>query len=130
MQERFSGSVKVRYLRREPVIEALRAIAQKLIDEDPRVEKVVLFGSLVTGRQTPRSDADICVILREEDQRRPMDRIPEFLGFFLKTPVPVDLLVYTRDEVEERLREGNRFLAEIVEKGMTLAKAKRTSTAL
>lgn len=121
MQPPSSSSVSVRFLDGPKVIQELRRMAQALVAADARVEQVILFGSLAKGNYSPRSDADICIILRGPDQRRPMDRIPEFLGHFLRAPVPVDLLVYTRAEVEQRLREGNRFVAEVVEQGVALA---------
>jgi len=91
------------------------------VAEDPRVESVVLFGSLAKGNYTARSDADICIILKNDDPRRPTDRIPQYLAAFSGAPVPVDVLVYTRAEVERMRREGRRFVQEALDQGITLA---------
>lgn len=122
MQQLSSSSVSVRFLDGPKIIEALRKRVEKLAADDPRVESVILFGSLAKGNYTPRSDADICIILRGDDPRRPMDRVPEFLDYFLRAPVPVDVLVYTQAEVERMRREGRRFVREVLEQGMTLAR--------
>lgn len=96
-------------------------LACKLIARDLRIEQVILFGSLARGDYTARSDADICVILRGDDPRRSMDRIPEYLAAFSGAPVPVDVLVYTRAEVERMRREGRQFVRDILKQGITLA---------
>lgn len=121
MQKRSSGSVTVWFLDGPKVVEELRRIAQELIASDSRVEEVILFGSLAKGNYTPRSDADLCIILQGPDDHRPMDRVADFQAYFTRTPVPVDLLVYTREEVEQMRREGRRFVVEALEKGVTLA---------
>ena len=45
----------------------------------PALRRVILFGSLVAGIPTPRSDADLLVVLSESDHREPRDRVPEVL---------------------------------------------------
>ena len=40
------------------------------------------------------------------------DRLDEFILEFSNGPVPVDVLVYTRPEIETALKEGNRFLTD------------------
>ena len=103
------------------VVEELRTLASKLVADDLRIEQVILFGSLAKGNYTPRSDADICIILHDDDPHRPMDRIPQYLAAFSGAPVPVDVLVYTRAEVERMLGEGRRFVREALKEGITLA---------
>jgi predicted nucleotidyltransferase len=63
------------------------------------IERVILFGSLVAGIPTPRSDADLLVILRESDRANPRDRIPEILQAMSPAPCPLDLFVATKNEV-------------------------------
>lgn len=98
-------------------------MAQRLVAQDARVEQVILFGSLAKGNYGARSDADLCIILRGDDPRRMIDRGPEFRGAFAGAPVPIDLLVYTRAEMERMRQEGSRFAAEVLERGVTLAAA-------
>lgn len=96
-------------------------MARQLVAQDPRVEEVRLFGSLAKGNYTPRSDADICIILGGDDPRRMIDRIPEFRESFRGAPVPVDILVYTRAEMDQMRQEGRRFARELAEHSIVLA---------
>ena len=121
MQKRSLDSVEVWFLDGAKVVEELRALASELVAKDLRIEQVILFGSLAKGNYTPRSDADICIVLQGSDDRRPPDRIPEYLAAFSGAPVPVDVLVYTKSEVERMWREGRRFVREALEEGITLA---------
>lgn len=120
MRKRSYGSVTVWSLDREKVLEALRAKAEELLALDARVQEVILFGSLARGNYTPSSDADVCVVL-SEDSRRQMDRIPEFLVRFTAVGIPVDVLVYTREEIERMRRDGRRFVREDLAVGIVLA---------
>jgi predicted nucleotidyltransferase len=73
---------------------------------------VLLFGSLATGTPTPRSDADLLVVVATSDRDQPRDRVPEVLRAFAPLPCPLDLFVLTAQEVE-RAREGNEPLVRL-----------------
>ena len=103
-------------------IEALEDIARFIVQSNPNVRRVLLFGSMARGTADRRSDADVAIILKE-DYRRPPDRIPEFLRYFIEAPMPVDVLVYTEDELAQMLREGRSFARHIAEEGRVLAEA-------
>ncbi|MBI4321246.1 MAG: nucleotidyltransferase domain-containing protein [Chloroflexi bacterium] len=98
----------------------LTECASKVVDENPSVKKVLLFGSLARGDYTPHSDADVIVILYEDD-RRIVDRIPEFLKAFLPAPVPVDVFPYTEAELDRMLQQGNSFIQRAMREALTLA---------
>jgi len=66
---------------------------------------------------TPRSDADLLFVV-EADARRPMDRIPDFLGHLEGIDRPCDVLVLT--EAEWRARAGSRFHLEVTRHGLRL----------
>lgn len=70
-----------------------------------------MFGSYAQHNASLRSDADILVVLKK-DKRKMTDRLDEFILEFSNGPVPVDVLVYTRPEIETALKEGNRFLTD------------------
>jgi predicted nucleotidyltransferase len=72
----------------------------------------VLFGSLANGTATPRSDADLLVVVDSSDQGEPRDRVPELLRALAPLPCPVDLFVLTRAEVE-RARAGDSPLVRV-----------------
>ncbi|MBI4553820.1 MAG: nucleotidyltransferase domain-containing protein [Candidatus Latescibacteria bacterium] len=105
MPRLFFPSSGARWLDRPAVIVALRRAAHRLRRERPDVEAVYLFGSLATGTATPRSDADILIVVRAPvrgDARSLIDRIPDYLSFFRPIPVPVDVIPCPSGAVEQR----------------------------
>jgi len=83
-------------------------------------QKVVLFGSHVYGQ--PHSDSDIDLLIIKDTSERFIDRWSTVQGLLtgLHNSVPVETLVLTPDEVSSRLRKGDQFIAEILQKGRTL----------
>jgi uncharacterized protein len=103
---------------RPPVTEALLAeTVQRIVDIfQPR--RVVLFGSYACGEPTPDSDVDLLVVMESDE---PMaQRIMRVAEVAQVRFLPMDLLVYTPGEIEERLAGGDGFLGEIVSKGRVL----------
>ena len=95
------NSVVIKSANREEIAQAVSAYVAQLREQHPEIERVIWFGSWVTGLPVPGSDVDLCLILSSSDTS-PRDRIPAYLpvGF----PVGIDLFAYTREEFE-RLRE-------------------------
>ena len=64
-------------------------------EQHPEIERVIWFGSWVTGLPVPGSDVDLYLILSSSD-RSPQDGISDYLpvGF----PVGIDLFAYTQVE--------------------------------
>ena len=91
--------VKVTFLDLEPILARLTERAQALLAGHPTIREIELFGSLVQDSYSPGSDADILVVL-EDDPRRFVDRIPEFLEHFSGLGIPVDVFPYTVAELE------------------------------
>jgi uncharacterized protein len=91
----------VRWADPERIAEAVREYAAAMRREKPQVRRIYWYGSWVSGDPIPSSDADICVVV-SEDERRPRDRLPEFLP--ARFPVGIDLSVVTEEELES-LRE-------------------------
>jgi predicted nucleotidyltransferase len=91
--------VTVFSLDRDACRAALERLARALCATRSEVEDVILFGSLVGGRAGPRSDADILIILRDSPLRF-LDRITSYARAFATSPIPCDVLPYTRAEVE------------------------------
>lgn len=118
MQKKSSNSVKVKYLDKDKIILQLRNACKK-IKQDNNVQKIFLFGSFVRGDFLPSSDADICIILKKNNQRI-IDRIPQFLDFFIDINVPVDIFPYTLYEVEKMKNMNNSFIKEVLETGVEL----------
>ena len=93
--------------------EILRKIVDALVREY-RPEKVYLFGSLADGAADEDSDIDLLIIKRTSRKFLDRwDRVQEILTG-AHHAVPVDTFVMTPDEVEERLRRGDQFVAEML----------------
>jgi predicted nucleotidyltransferase len=120
MRKRYSSSAGAVYLDRERRIEELRAGAHRAAARMPGVQRVVLFGSLVKGIPTPRSDADLLVVVTESEQSEPRDRVPEMLRALMPLPCPVDLFVLTTQELERYASDGNPLVREALEHGRDL----------
>jgi predicted nucleotidyltransferase len=81
------------------------------------VDRVVLFGSLVTGQVHAWSDLDL-VIIQQTDL--PFLHRSHNMRDLLHPNVGIDLLVYTPDEFERLCRERAFVREEIVNKGKVL----------
>ncbi|HXV62764.1 MAG TPA: nucleotidyltransferase domain-containing protein [Vicinamibacteria bacterium] len=100
MPHRSSSSAGATHLDRAERIDELRQAASRAKKNVPGIERIVLFGSLVAGNPTPRSDADLLVVVDTSSHREPRNRNPEMMGTLAPLPCPLDLFVLTRDEVE------------------------------
>lgn len=79
------------------------------------IDKVILFGSYVKGCVTKESDIDLLVIGSKKDRDL---RTKMGLMFHRSLPKkPIDVLLKTRDEIERRLKIGDSFIKEIIDKG-------------
>lgn len=89
----------------------VRAHVDKIVEElDP--EKVILFGSYAYGKPSTDSDVDMLIVMESEE--RPVKRIVRVLNTIRGTKsFPMDILVRTPEEIADRLRIGDFFLAEI-----------------
>jgi predicted nucleotidyltransferase len=110
MRHKSSNSAGATYLDRAERIEELRQAARRAKKKVPAIERILLFGSLAAGKPTPRSDADLLVILRTSRESEPRNRIPEVLGALAPLPCPVDLHVLTFEEVERFRGEDSPLL--------------------
>jgi predicted nucleotidyltransferase len=85
--------------------------------EKYRPEKIVLFGSAAQGSKEI-SDVDLFMI-KKNVPRLGTDRLLE-LYRLITTDLPVDYIVYTPEEAEERIALGDPFLKAILDKGTVL----------
>jgi predicted nucleotidyltransferase len=120
MRRTSSISAGAVYLDRDARIEALRAAVRRAAARLPAVRRVILFGSLVAGIPTPRSDADLLVVVSDSPHREPRDRVPELLRALSPLPCPLDLHVLTPEELERERREGNPLIREVLARGRDL----------
>lgn len=89
------GSVTIYWLDREAARQQIQAAAQQLIAARPEVVAVYLFGSLARNNATPRSDADILIVLCESNQPVWFKRAVDYFPYFDTVEMPVELFCYT-----------------------------------
>jgi predicted nucleotidyltransferase len=81
-------------------------------------EKIVLFGSLVHGAMRQGTDIDLFIV-KSDVPRLGVDRIRE-LDALIRYRFATDFIVYTPEEVEQRLRLGDPFVKSILQEGRVL----------
>lgn len=85
-------------------------------------KRIVLFGSYAWGKPNKDSDIDLLVV-KEATQPRPLreQAIYKILTrYFSDRELPVDVIVHTTRETEEKLAMGDPFVKEILTKGKIL----------
>ncbi len=81
-------------------------------------EKVVLFGSYAAGNPTPDSDLDLFIVMQTDLPRH--KRSTPIRLLFRPALCPMDILVYTPEEVGHWLGVVNHIVADVMEKGKVL----------
>ncbi len=69
--------------------------------------KIILFGSYAWGK--PTSDSDIDLFLIMDSNLRRDDRAVQVSDLFLDRTFPLDIIVYTPEEVEMSIKRDNPF---------------------
>lgn len=100
----------------------IKKITQKIV-ENYKPEKVILFGSFAWGKFTPDSDVDFFIVKKTKKSK--LERIYEVDKFLFDRDIPIDILVYTPKEVEERLELGDFFVEDIIKKGRLIYERKK-----
>lgn len=100
------------------VRQQLKTITNTIVREfDP--EKIILFGSWAWGAPGPDSDVDLLVVKRTAIPRRERQR--QLSRLLYPRRIAVDLLVYTPEELNERItKDRNLFLEDVVTNGKIL----------
>jgi len=103
--------------RRRIPMRAIRAVV-KQIAEKFQPEKIILFGSYAYGKPRPESDVDLLVVMET-----PLDEWEQRLEISRRLsprPFPMDIIIRTPKQLEERLALGDPFLREITTQGKVL----------
>lgn len=88
-----------------------------IIAEVSKPKKIILFGSWAWGNPGPDSDVDLCVIKKTDDTRKEAIEID---GLLFPRDFALDILVYTPEYIAKRVRLGDFFVKNILNKGQTL----------
>jgi predicted nucleotidyltransferase len=93
-----------------------------LVDQDPNVLEVRLFGSLARGEAHPGSDADLFIVLH--DGAPPfLDRIPDLAKHFAGVGIGCDVIAYTESERADLAARRDAFARAVLDAGVVLARA-------
>jgi predicted nucleotidyltransferase len=81
-------------------------------------QRIIVFGSHAYGQPTPDSDVDLLIVM--ESDERPAARARQISKLLRPRPFPMDILVRTPQEIQQRLEMGDYFIQEIMEQGQVL----------
>lgn len=98
----------------------LETVTSRIVERfQPR--RVVLFGSRARGEAGPGSDLDLFIEM--DTDRRPPERAVDVAALFGLRPWPLDVVVYTPEEVARLRGVGGTLLSLIESEGRTLYEA-------
>ena len=101
----------------------IKAVLDKIVNTlttKYKPHQIILYGSCAYG--TPGHISDIDLLIVKDSQASPYQRAVQ-VRRLLRDPqrcIPVDLLVMTPTELEERLKRGDQFLQMIISQGEVL----------
>jgi predicted nucleotidyltransferase len=86
-------------------------------------DKIILFGSHAYGK--PRSESDVDLLIVMPYKGSPFKQAGVIINHLINTVgiVPIDVFVRTSKEVQARIRMGDRFISEIIERGRVMYEA-------
>lgn len=83
-------------------------------------EKIILFGSYAWGNPTKDSDIDLLIVKTvNQKHRQRMLTVRKILSEE-NALAGIDILVYTQEEISQRLEIGDSFISQILKKGKVL----------
>ncbi|OGF21740.1 hypothetical protein A2Y83_01205 [Candidatus Falkowbacteria bacterium RBG_13_39_14] len=94
-----------------------KELTEKIIKEYSP-EKIILFGSYAWGKPHKWSDIDLFIIKRSKKRR--IERERDLRMKLFPAGVPLDILIYTPQEVKKRLDMEDFFINDIITKGKIL----------
>jgi predicted nucleotidyltransferase len=94
----------------------------KVIVQEARPRRIILFGSHARGSTTPNSDVDLLIIDDEpfgvgRSRRKEMALLWRSLARFF---IPIDILLYSTEEVEQWRTSRNHVIAEALREGRVI----------
>jgi len=94
--------------------------ASKTIAQHYSPEKILLFGSHAWGNPTPDSDIDLLVIKNIKKGKTAFFKEQQKIQKIINGEFAVDVLIYTPQEIETRLKTGDPFIQKILTQGQCL----------
>ena len=97
-------------------------LAVARIVESYNPEKIFLFGSYALGNPTADSDLDFMII--KQTNLLPQERDAKVLRSLFGLKLPIDLLVYTPEEISQLIARKQPFVTRILQEGILLYEKK------
>jgi HEPN domain-containing protein/predicted nucleotidyltransferase len=98
-------------------LDSIEDVVDRLI-EVYQPERIILFGSHATGEARKDSDFDLLIV--KETRKPPIERRMEVERFLADREIPLDIFVYTPQEVRFLFSMGSPLIEEIASKGKVL----------
>jgi predicted nucleotidyltransferase len=113
------GTKRVRKRIQRPSPTEFQAELTRVLDalQEYGAQKIILFGSFARGDYCATSDLDLLII--KQTSRRFLDRIGDVL-MLCDYSIPLEPLVYTPEEIDRLLAEGNTFLETVLAEGVVV----------
>ena len=89
-------------------------------------EKIILFGSHARGDAKRNSDIDILIL--KDTAKRPIERRIQAEKILAERAVPLDIVVYTPQEIRYLFSIGSPFIEEVIETGRVIYMRKTTES--
>ncbi|MDA2925396.1 nucleotidyltransferase domain-containing protein [Acidobacteria bacterium AH-259-L09] len=99
--------------------ESIKVLVEALEAYHP--QQVILFGSAARGEGDAESDLDVLVI---KETNEPFVQRLEAMAELCPLGVHADILVYTPEEIERMVAEGNPFITQALREGKLVYEAK------
>ena len=90
----------------------------KQIKEKYKPEKIILFGSFAYGKPNKDSDVDLFIVKKTKEIRT--KRHLKVDRMLLDRAIPLDILIYTPQEIKKRISLGDYFVKNIIQRGKIL----------
>jgi len=91
---------------------------KRRIVENIKPEKIILFGSYAEGNPKEESDLDLLIVKDSYIPRYKRGR--EVRKYLRGLKVSIDLIVYTKDEIQKWSNVKTAFITTVMEKGKVL----------
>ena len=95
----------------------IKKITKQIVD-NYHPEKIILFGSYAWGKPNENSDVDLFIV--KETNKRRTDRQLEVDKILSDRNIPLDVLVYTPQEIKNRMLLEDFFVKNIIQQGKTV----------
>ena len=113
--------MKKRVATRQKILQNELKRILKILQDEYKPYKVILFGSMAQGSIKEWSDIDLLII--KESQKGYLDRVAEVIQLVHPT-VGLDLFILSPAEIDDALEDYNPYIEEIITEGKVVYEQK------